>query len=259
MQSKWALVVLAIAVAGAVAAPFDNAEAASQYVVISAEPPVKGFEPGRVLNVADTIDVPEGAVITLLGEDGSITPVPGPARITVTEDEITTSRAAEPKEENRGTLSRLADLLAGENKSADSLGVSRNLNKKKEAPKLTGLDDPWVLSVNRSASACHKGGTMRFGRATATDDSVLLISATAKEPVRLEWKKGDEVIDAPQIAEDAKEIEVRLDGKAALLDVRMLPSDISEAEPMKVLGWMLEQRCDGQALALVKSLSRQAQ
>ncbi|MEC9344442.1 MAG: hypothetical protein VYD64_11425, partial [Pseudomonadota bacterium] len=104
-------------VAGLVAAwiaPALPAAAASQYVVISAEPSSGDFPAGRVLGVGDSVNVPGDTTVTLLGEDGSVVAIPGPAHVAVTEVALeTTGETADNTEKNRNTLSKLATLLAG--------------------------------------------------------------------------------------------------------------------------------------------------
>ena len=110
----------------------SSALAGSQYVVVAADPPAQAYAPGKVLNVDDTINIPEGTIVTLLGEDGSVNAIPGPASITVTEDSVeTVGENSEPaKDERRSTMSKIADLLSGEQENADTLGVARSFGNR---------------------------------------------------------------------------------------------------------------------------------
>lgn len=235
------------------------ARAASQYVVISAEPASDEFPAGKVLAVGDAILVPEHATVTLLGEDGSVVAIPGPAKVAVTEDALETSGETEDTaEKNRSTLSKLASLLSGGEKASQSLGVSRGFNAKKQ---VKGLDDPWVLSIHESALGCVRDQPIRLGRASSTDAiSIKVEGEDEQTTATLEWPAGESTIDLPATFPAASdEIFVKAAGKRVLIDLKLMPEDINEDDPMAVLGWMVEEGCNGQALAFTRLLVHQAQ
>lgn len=251
--------VAALAVLAGVALSGIPALAASQFVVISAEPVSDSFPPGKVLVPGDTIELPEGTSLTLLGEDGSVVAIPGPARIAVTEDAVeTTEDAGAAKEKNRSTLSKLASLLAGEQRNADSLGVSRGFDAGEGA---NGLADPWVLSVHRSAQGCVRNEAIRLGRASDADAVSLTVRGDSVDAMaELEWKAGESVVQLPQtIPPTSDEILVKAGPKTVFIDLNLLPESVAEDDPMAVMGWMVQQGCDGQALAYARLLAHEAQ
>jgi hypothetical protein len=235
------------------------AYAASQYVVISAEPASGDFPAGKVLVVGDSIVVPENSTVTLLGEDGSVVAIPGPVNVAVTEDALETSgETADKAEKNRSTLSKLATLLAGNQKSASSLGVSRGFNAKQE---VKGLANPWVLSIHESAQGCVLNEPLRLGRSSPVKAISIEVEGENNDKVaQLNWPAGESVIELPEkFAPSAREIVVRAGGKSVLIDLNLIPDNVRPDDPMAVLGWMVEKGCDGQALAFTRLLVHQAQ
>ena len=236
-----------------------SAHAASQYVIISAEPASGDFPAGKVLEVGDAIDVPEHATVTLLGEEGSVVAIPGPAKVAVTEDALETSGEAEDTaEKNRSTLSKLASLLSGGETASQSLGVSRGFNAKKQ---VKGLDDPWVLSIHDSALGCVQNEPLRLGRSSSKEAiSIDVEGADAATTATLDWPAGESTIELPdKFSPSSDEIFVKANGKRVLIDLRLMPKDVNPDDPMAVLGWMVSEGCNGQALAFTRLLVHQAQ
>lgn len=256
------ILVAALALAGGIAVHAGPVWAASQYVVISADGPVaEAFPPGRVLVPGDRIELPGGSTLTLLGEDGTVTAIPGPASVGVTEDAIeqdnAATDAAELQEKNRSTLAKLASLIASENRASDSLGVSRAIASDGDAK---GLDDPWVLSISRSAQGCIRDEPIRLGRGSDKADLSLTVKGDAVETVtELDWKAGQSVIALPdRIPPTTDELLVKVGSRTIFIDLNLLPDEVSADDPMAVLGWMVDEGCDGQALAFARLLAAEA-
>lgn len=247
--------------AAAVLLLLTAAHAGSQYVVVGAQPASDAIVPGRILNVGDTINVPQGTTVTLLGEDGSVNAIPGPANVTVTEEAVETNGADEDTQdtlEKRSTLAKIAGLLAGNNENADTLGVTRSFS---DQPKPVGLDDPWAISVHGDGDGCLRDDTIILARATAKNRA--MISADNGVGATLDatpWPAGEAQFDLGRtVPADSEEIEVRVNGKPALIRLHAVPDDLDQNNPVDVLGWMIAQACEGQALALMRQLTAQAQ
>lgn len=237
-----------------------QAQAGSQYVVVAAEPPAEDYQPGRVLEVSDTIVIPAGTVVTLLGEDGSVNAIPGPASITVTEDsvEMTGEDDVDEREKKRSTISKLAELLSGDKKNADSLGVARSFGAR---PKPRGLDDPWVVSMHDDGTGCIRDGEIRLGRKADTDVlSIAITGDDAGSEKILTWRKGEADLVVPStIPVEKGEIFVRAGTERARISLKALPESVNIQNPVDVLGWMMESGCQGQALAFTRQLVIEAQ
>jgi hypothetical protein len=250
------------AAAALLATPFLSvpAFAGSQYVIVSVEPAAEDYAPGLVLDLNDSIHVPSGTVVTLLGEDGSVNAIPGPADITVTEDAVETAGSGESdsQERKRSTIAKLADLLAGEQKSADSLGVARGLGSR---PKPRGLDDPWVISVHEDGAGCIRAGEIRLGRKTDTETiSVSVAGDSGGAPQILTWRQGEADLQLPEgISAEQGSLTIKAGVNQAVIQLRPLPQSVNPQNPIDVLGWMISESCDGQALAFTRQLVIEAQ
>ncbi len=239
------------------AAGIHAANAGSQYVVVSAEPAAESYQPGKILNVGDKIIIPAGTVVTLLGEDGSVNAIPGPVSITVTEDAVETV-AGSDVEKKRSTISKIAGLLAGEKKNADSLGVARSMNKR---PKPRGLDDPWVISMHTDGNGCAHKDEVRLGRKADTNEIDLTVTGDeGSEPFETKLEKGvSEVVVPDAVPMKNGEIFVKSGRNSAVIVVHQLPGEVNPQNPVDVLGWMIEKGCEGQALAFTRQLVLEAQ
>lgn len=238
----------------------SSALAGSQYVVVAADPPADEYSPGKVLNVDDTIDIPAGTVVTLLGEDGSVNAIPGPASITVTEDSVeTVGENSEPgKAEKRSTMSKIADLLSGEQKNADTLGVARSFGNR---PKPKGLDDPWVISIHADGEGCFRESEVKLGR--KSDKEVLMIAIAGDDEskqVDVTMREGVSEVLLPSAVQIEKgEIFIKAGSSRALVSLHSLPNDINTQNPVDLLGWMIASGCEGQAVAFTRQLVIEAQ
>ena len=236
-----------------------GAIAGSQYIVISAEPALEAFEPGTKFVVNDVLTVPEGATVTLLGEDGTVTAIPGPARVIVTEDAVEGAAAPDPQkvEAQRSTLAKLGELLAGDQPRSETLGVSRSLDNAKNA---SGLDDPWALSAEESGQGCFRDGAVTLARKDVLSTASVTYrydgAAAAQEQV---WPKGDAGLSLAQpVPENAKRLMLEMDKTFAAIDLHRLPPAIEATDTLGLLGWMLDSGCDRQARVLVRKLASDA-
>lgn len=239
---------------------WSPAWAGSQYVIVAAEPSSQDFPPGKVLEVNDSITVPEGTVVTLLGEDGSVNAIPGPASITVTEESVETDGVeGDDGGEKRSAISKISDLLSGEKENADSLGVARNLTGQK--PKRRGLVDPWVVSVHGDGPGCVRNSEIRLGRNDVEETlSVSIEGDKGTDPRILTWRSGDPELAVPEsLPMEKGEIFVKAGKTRSLITLNPVPDDLNMKNPVAVLGWMIESGCQGQALAFSRQLVIEAQ
>ncbi len=227
------------------------AVAGSQYVIIATEPASAGLEPGRVLKLAETLAVPDGITVTLLGEDGTVSAIPGPANVTVTDDGV----GAGPSEEKRSALSKLAGLLAGENKSAQSLGVARSVGDGSGDKAKT---DPWAIPSERDGNGCARAGTVTIARENGRLAQAIAVDVAGKTAAELTWPAGENLLALPQAVGGAEEFEIRASGKRILVQLHRLPGEIAESDTLGVLGWMIDQGCDRQAIAFSRHLAQAA-
>lgn len=225
--------------------------AASQYVIIAVEPAAKGLEAGKILNVGDALDVPAGVTVTLLGEDGSVSPVAGPANIKVNAE----GQPLKDEKEKRSAIEKFAGLLGKQGAGAGTLGVARAFGVTRSA----AGPDPWAAPADGDGQVCQRGKRFVLARADAARLAVVSARAAGGKADDLAWAAGKNVLALPEGLRAADgELEVRVDGKPALLMVHVLPATIAEDDTVAVLGWMASQGCNGQALALAGELAAKA-
>lgn len=257
MMHRLICAVFALALAGGFSA--RPAIAGSQYVIVASQPASDDFAAGRVLSPGETLVVPQGTVVTLLGDDGSINTIPGPAEVAITEEAVTTATpSASNDEANRSTLSKIAGLLSGERERAETLGVSRSLI---EPPPPQGLGDPWTVSVHESAAGCIKNGELVLARRDGSNAINLALRIGGDEGARgIVWRQGEaKFAYDKQISPNDRELVIEADKDFAKVELHFMPDSIDLKNPVNVLGWMIENGCTRQAMALIHTLGGEAQ
>lgn len=227
--------------------------AASQYAIISVEPASEGLEPGRVLEVNDTFDIPPGVTVTLLGDDGTVSAVPGPAHVTITDD-----GGGDSGDERRSALAKVAGLLAGEDANAQSLGAARAIDDGSNGGG-KGIE-PWAIPVDRDSNGCARGEEVLLGRDDPRQALPVALEADGELLAELTWPQGDSVLTLPRgNSAELSEFDFRASGSSVRVTLHRLPEDMSENDPLAVLGWMIDSGCDRQAMGFARNLALQAQ
>lgn len=244
-RKSWLIAFLLLATTG------DTGMAANKYVVIAVDPPVATFPLGRVLVVDDQIDVPAGAILTLLGDDGTVATIQGPERLVVTAEP--SSDSAETAED-RTTFQRISDLLLGSSADPEVLGVSRSLGG---SPADGGKRNPWAVPVERSGHICVRDKSMLLQRSedlrelplqVKTDQGTSIANGT--------WPKDSTVYELPPLSEErTQRLIVQFGDRSVELTVHYLPSEIKARRGMDVLKWLLETGCKAQAMTFARWLS----
>jgi hypothetical protein len=234
--------------------------AGSQYIVIKSEPALDAFPPGKIFVLNDVLAVPEGATVTLLGEDGTVTALPGPAQVLVTADAAPGAAAPDPAklEQNRSTLSKIGGLLRGEQGRTETLGVSRSIASGK---KPQGLDDPWALSADQSGPGCYRNESAVLARKDDKAAAKVSLRIDGGDPVTgLVWQAGEASLALPQpVPDGARRLMVEVGSAFASIDLHALPAGIDEKDPLQLVGWMIEKGCQRQAAAFLGQLAAEAQ
>ncbi len=232
--------------------------AGSQYVIVGSEPESAEFPSGKVMAPGDTLVVPQGTAVTLLGDDGSVNTIPGPAEVAITEDSVTTgSRSVTDGDASRTTISKIAGLLSGERERAETLGVSRSVPGK---PSLKGLDDPWTISVHASGPGCIKNGEVVLARSDGSNAINLAFRTGDSEGTKdIIWPSGESKfkLESPVSPTESKLV-IEAGKEFANVELHSLPDAIDLKNPLDVIGWMIDKGCSRQAIAFVQSLGAEA-
>jgi len=233
----------------------QRAVAGTQYVVLSSEPVVDELPPGKLFMPSDVINVPAGTVVTLLGEDGSVNPISGPAAFVVTEDALMpdSSQRAADKQAGPSNLALIASFLANERQRTESIGSARTII---DRSKSSGLDDPWAISIDESAPGCIRNGEVVLARQGMGESAVFSVRLGDGEPLNgLVWSAGKPTYSLPGlIPTNVKSLVVETNKTSTLIEIKVFPKNAVLENPLEVLGWMVSSGCKRQALALVRQL-----
>jgi hypothetical protein len=247
--------IASLTLAAAVVVTAQCAVAGSQYVVLSTEPVVDELPPGKVFAPSDVINVPAGTVVTLLGEDGSVNPISGPAAFVVTEDALTPNSSPRAGDAHAGpsNLALIANLLTNERQRSESIGSARTTA---DQSKPSGLDDPWAISIEESAPGCIRNGDVVLARRWIGERVVFSVRFGGGQSLTgLVWSAGKPTYSLPDpVPAQVKSFVVETNETSALIEIKVFPQIAIPQNPLDVLGWMVTSGCKRQALAFVRQL-----
>lgn len=228
------------------------ARAANQYVVLSTEPAEVVVPTGKVFNVGDTIDIPAGLIVTLLGDDGSINTVSGPANLLVTQDPL---GEAEQSANRQTTFGKVISLLLDGKTETTVLGAARSIGTPKGMD-VKSLD--WAVSMDVPGPACARDNSIILSRGATFELAV--ISADGSEGGvlgRMMWQGNQAFIKLPsEFLAVASEITVDMGTIRRSFHIMRLPAAINSDQSQAVLGWMLEKGCASQAINYARRLAK---
>jgi hypothetical protein len=229
----------------------DIAAAANKYVVIAADPPIASLPLGYVVKVDDQIDVPAGALLTLLGDDGTVTTVGGPQRLVVTAEPESDSAEAI---RTRTTFQRISDLLLGSPDDGEVLGGRRSVGQSSAGQEPL---DPWALPVQHPGEGCLQSGDVTLRRAGSLKETPVGVTVNGTKVMTGSiWAGGQAILHLPTVGVDeAKTLEIKLGDQTVRFTIHMLPAEIKPNQGMDVLAWMLETGCKVQAMSFARWLS----
>ncbi len=226
------------------ASPAAAAEA--RFAVIAATDAGDALAPGTELTASDTISVPQGAVVTLIAEDGQIIRLEGPYEGTI-------DRSAKPATTGGAKdWSPIMALIAEGNDETSVLGAARGLDTASGVPGQPGV---WQLSVDSSGPRCTRAGHVELWRRKA--GRAVKVSVRSEDDRRrgLDWRAGAHHLTLP---DDFRVGEGRLlvsvGGDLRELTLHIAPQSLADAAPGKVLSWLIDRGCRRQALALIDAL-----
>ena len=219
---------------------------------IEHDPPMANLPPGQVLKVDDQIDVPAGALLTLLGDDGTVATVGGPQRLVVTaEPELDLAEAIK----TRTTFQRISDLLLGSPDDGEVLGGRRSVGQSADGKDII---EPWALPVGYSGNGCLRNNAIELRRAKDLEERPVSVSINGEtETSASHWPKNQNKLELPSLASGhIKTVEIRLGNEVTTFNIHMLPTEIEPGHGMDVLAWMLESGCRVQAISFARWLAQ---
>jgi len=232
---------------------YGEAEAAEEYVVIQAQPQTDLLAAGKKFSVGDLITIPKDTVVTLLGEDGSLTKITGPLTITVTPDSIEkttpndlTSRKAV------GALSRISAFLLNSQSSVSTFGGARSV--------LGVLSDPWAIPIDSNTLGCYRDGVIGLHRSDARNQATISVRfGDQSDNYRFLLKPNQTVAYLPPDFSGGRVMDtLNVEGDKGAIKLVELPKSIDSSDGLQVLSWMIEIGCLEQAHSLVIQLATNA-
>ncbi|MBT3358323.1 MAG: hypothetical protein HN403_01705 [Rhodospirillales bacterium] len=215
--------------------------AAEMVVIASTAAEIKG---GQVVKDGATLNVPDGASVTLVSSDGAALTINGPFT------GVPGGKKAGSGGDN-SLVSSLSGLLSSTGKKTAALGVMR-------AGATKDPDDPWTVNTERSGKQCVRAGVPAvLWRSNAGKKATLKIrNMKSKERTTTEWPSGAEKLKWPEgsAVSDGEQYIIRKKGDktAKKITLFVVPSDLPSDAHMAI--WMAENGCTMQAKVLLNTI-----
>lgn len=230
-----------------------QAKAAEEYVVIQAQPQTDLLTAGKTFSLGDTINIPKNTVVTLLGEDGSVTRITGPIALEVTPDSIDRTRSRDlDARKDVSALSRISRFLLNSKSSESTVGGTRSVSG--------DLPDLWVIPIDNNAYGCFRDGVIGLFRVDVREDSTISVRLSDRsDSYRLFLKARQAVAYLPPgIAGGRLTADIIIEDNNTTIKLSEVPKSIDLSNKLQVLGWMIEAGCAKQAQNFLMELATKA-
>ena len=224
-------------------APLPALAAAAGDTLVVVEVRGAALQPGQEVDGAQKMTLLDGQLVTLLSQTGQMIKLRGP---------MDGPPLAGASAEGPTTMAALEALVTQKLTRVEKAGVVR------AGPGQVVPPDPWLIDVSRSGSRClPQGAAIMLWRPSAVTAEPLIIS-----PGDCSWRAQVQLAAGEDRAPLPRAVPVRaratyaatLGGKAATLTLHSIPPAITTGAMRAA--WMSEMGCDGQALALMKTLDK---
>ena len=244
---------LVAVVATAIGSWASSVLAASEYVVVAVDPPVDIPPLGKLYKLGDLLHIDRGSTVTLMGDDGSVSAVPGPADIVVTDSASEAGSTSSESADGSSRLTAISDLLAKAGGQVQSIGASRGVS----AMTPTGLE-PWSIPVEDGVTGCIHDRKLELWREPGGRAAVSIGYDDQPIVVGLVWDAGSPKLTIPgSVPGEAESVVVRIDDQSSRLTLKHLPSGVSPQDHVGLYAWMVGSACLLQASALIRELASQ--
>ncbi len=207
--------------------------------------------PGREIAANDVLTVPAGATVTLIREDGEIIRVDGPFSGVVEPAVTEVEHGGEARSED---WEALGVFLTGSGDADSALGAVRHADRGADFPVQA---DVWAISVDSSGPRCARPGALSFRRRDARAAVRFSVRADTARSGDIAWAKGEHVLridDGFRLA-DGRMV-VSLDDTVRSFTLSVLPDEMADAAPGRILVWLVGRKCTRQARAMIDALHR---
>ncbi|MTI44757.1 hypothetical protein JM93_02764 [Roseibium hamelinense] len=220
-----------------------NVSAHSQTIVVAATG-AEDYMPGTQLDPEQAIDLPKGARLTLLSQSGAMQVIDGPfSGIPVS------PYAPDAAKDGSAGWSAVLALVGDPDARSEVMGASRKTDGPFRVP-----PDIWHVAVDSSGPRCIEPGKVVLWRRDTDTDVTISARSAAGRLTDVQWPAERNAFSLPEeFAEDGRLI-LSMDGTLRELNLSVTPETLQAAAPGAVLTWLVEQKCQRQALALIEQV-----
>ena len=216
--------------------------ARAEMIIVSATG-TEEFRPGEKLDPAEAISLPDGVRITILSKNGDMQVVTGPHEGPPVKDRKTTETG-----QSFPQWEMVSSIFGQTDKRSEIFGVTRNLDGNiPPSPKV------WHVSVDSSGPRCMQPSGLTFWRRNADNTQKISIRSASGTLKDISWPSGEDTLAIPGTFPVAEgRMIVSIDGELRDLELHAVPDTLSDGAPGILLGWLMEKKCNRQALALIE-------
>ncbi len=221
---------------------------ADEFVVVAASGET-GLRPGASISGNEMLTLATGSRITLLSRSGALQVIDGPFS-GVPAETGPVAEGALPE----GKWNTLKTLIGDPDARSDVMGASRNLDTAYALPPRI-----WTVNVDSSGPRCSPQSGIVLSRRAAEKQVEVSARSSQSRATDLIWQQGETELSLPPgfAVEDGRLV-VSLDGKVREIELKVRPDRLEGAAPGALLTWLLDQKCNRQALTLIERVQSNA-
>lgn len=204
---------------------------------------------GDKLDPATQLVLPEGARVTILSKTGALQVIDGPH-----DGPLSIANNARGETEAETHWGALKAFIGDPDARSEVLGASRTLTSDMPVP-----SSIWHVSVDSSGPRCARSSELTLWRRIASQAISVSVRGPASRLTDLSWAKGEHALALPDtFAVEDGNLVVSSNGTLRKLTINVLPESLADANPGLLLGWLIENKCSRQALALIDRVHEKA-
>ncbi|MER9619337.1 hypothetical protein [Mesorhizobium sp. M0207] len=244
-------IIFLLAAAIAAVGSCSSALAASEYVVVAVDPPADSPQLGKLFRLGDLVHIEGGSTVTLMGDDGSVTALPGPADIVVTDDASDSGSTSNGAAGASSSLTAISDLLGNAAGQLQTIGGSRGVSDTTAATL-----EPWMVPVENGLTGCVYDLKLELWRPPEHRADVSVAYNEESLATSLVWDKDTPILAIPgNVPPDLRSVGLVIDDKSFRMPIVHLPTGFSPSDHVGLYAWMIGSGCLLQASALIRNLA----
>lgn len=219
----------------------DGMAKEASFIVLQAKNAPASLAEGMLIPGKGEIEVPAGAEITLMGEDGTTLKLVGHT--------VHSFQSAPTEKTGSGALKRLSGWIKGKRKQTTKLGAFRKPGGKNGVRQIP--PGPWLVDSQASGKWCVRSTGQKFWKPGTPEAMPVSIEPRGKPAIETTWPGSEETLDIPPgILTDGQRLKLRVGQKSVRLTLFIAPQSLEDRA--STLAWLAEKGCRKQALALIE-------